>query len=270
MTVRPSKPARRSLLERRAFGLLLVVACAAPAVGLACSSATRTTTTSNGGNGNGGNTSGGGGEGGDLFGDAGPETGLELLPQNPALKVEVPLQGQTLQFQCMDKETGLPASGATWSLSIPDLGTIDQAGLFTPNGTHTGEVLVRCEQGIRTAESLLKVTIHARRHQGQRHRRRQRDAEGPPRRHRLRVEVPLSLRGHRVPARACSRPRCTSRRARTWAPSTACTWWRRASSTTATSRRAPRRRSSRWGRRRGTRSPTRPAGRRCRCTSRSS
>ena len=161
MTDRPSKPTRRSLLERRAFGLLLVVACAAPAVGLACSSATRTTTTSNGGNGNGGGPSGGGGEGGDLFGDAGPETGLELLPQNPALKVEVPLQGQTLQFQCIDKESGLPASGATWSLSIPDLGTIDQTGLFTPNGTHTGEVLVRCEQGIRTAESLLKVTIHA-------------------------------------------------------------------------------------------------------------
>lgn len=122
---------------------------------------TTTTPTSNGGSGQGGATSTGTGAGGDLFGDAGVVGNqIEITPKNPILKLELPLAGQTIQFQCVDAKTKEPVA-ALWKLSAPDLGQISPTGLFTPSGKTTGEVDVSCESGKAVAKTKLTVLIHA-------------------------------------------------------------------------------------------------------------
>jgi hypothetical protein len=106
-------------------------------------------------------SSGSGGSGGsDIFDDAGVGANIAISPLSPVLKVELPLNGQTIQFTCTDTNTGLPVA-ATWSLSQLDLGTISSSGLFTPSGDQTGEVVVTCEYGEGVAQTKLKVFIHA-------------------------------------------------------------------------------------------------------------
>ena len=55
---------------------------------------------------------------------------------------------------------------ANWSLSIPDLGVISNAGLFTPNGNQTGKVTVTCEANGAKASTTLSVFIHSLDNQG--------------------------------------------------------------------------------------------------------
>ena len=118
-------------------------------------------TTTAGGSGQGGATSTGTGAGGDLFGDAGVVGNqIEISPKNPILKLELPLAGQTIQFQCVDAKTKEPVA-AVWKLSAPDLGQISPLGLFTPSGKTTGEVDVSCESGKAVAKTKLTVLIHA-------------------------------------------------------------------------------------------------------------
>lgn len=151
-----------------------VAALAFPVAGAACSandagssfdtSATDGSGGTTGGTGKGGQggaTATGTGQGGNLFGDAGVVgSPLEISPQNPILKLELPLSGQTIQFQCVDSKTKQPVA-ALWKLSAPDLGQISPLGLFTPSGKTTGEVDVTCESGKATAKTKLTVLIHA-------------------------------------------------------------------------------------------------------------
>jgi hypothetical protein len=119
------------------------------------------TTSASGGAGQGGATSTGTGAGGDLFADGGVVGNqIEITPKNPILKIELPLAGQTIQFQCLDVKTKAPVA-ADWKLSAPDLGQISPLGLFTPSGKKTGEVDVTCTSGKATAKTKLTVLIHA-------------------------------------------------------------------------------------------------------------
>jgi hypothetical protein len=167
---------------------LCVAVTAAPLLAFACSSSGGSntfTTSSTTGTGSGGSSStttgtGQGGEGGDVFVDAGMQTPLAVAPANPVVKVEVPLMGQTVQFSCIDTSTNLPAAGATWSLSVPDYGTISQSGLFTPNGQTTGEVDVTCKANDTLATTKLKVLIHASDNFGNLTQQQQDVLKGPP------------------------------------------------------------------------------------------
>jgi hypothetical protein len=133
---------------------------------LACSAGNTTTQSTSGTGGSTGtsNPSGTGGEGG-----GSPTTGtgvvspLKVFPQLPTVKLEAPLMGPapTVQFTCLDITTNLPYPGATWVVDAPKLGTIDAAGLFTPNGSAAGDVQVTCKSGSWEASTVLKVTIHA-------------------------------------------------------------------------------------------------------------
>ena len=105
-------------------------------------------------------TTGGGGDDGGLGFDGNVSNPIEISPQNPIVKVEVPTNGQAVQFTCTDTGTGLPAQ-VTWELSNLELGTIDANGLFTPNGKRVGEVKVTCQGDKSKAETSLKVIIHA-------------------------------------------------------------------------------------------------------------
>jgi hypothetical protein len=103
----------------------------------------------------------GSGQGGDLFGDAGAVGNpIEITPKSPIMKIELPLAGQTIQFQCVDSTTKQPVA-ALWKLSAPDLGQISPTGLFTPTGKTTGQVDVSCESGKAKAKTTLTVLIHA-------------------------------------------------------------------------------------------------------------
>ena len=114
-----------------------------------------------GASGQGGATSTGTGAGGDLFADGGVVGNqIEITPKSPILKLELPLAGQTIQFQCVDAKTKEPVA-AVWKLSAPDLGQISPLGLFTPSGKTTGEVEVSCEDGKAVAKTKLTVLIHA-------------------------------------------------------------------------------------------------------------
>ncbi len=134
-------------------------------VSFACSpsSSTGTFTTSSGSGGTGaGPTTGGSGTGGDSFIDSGPPvTPVTISPQLPTMKVELPLTGQSLQFNCLDSNTQMPAPNAAWSLDSIALGTISQSGLFTPNGKGTGKVKVTCASGGYTASTTITILIHA-------------------------------------------------------------------------------------------------------------
>ena len=104
------------------------------------------------------------GEGGGLFSTGtGTASPLKVMPNLPIMKVEVPLvsPAQTVQFSCVDTVTNLPVPGAAWTLDLPALGSIDVAGLFTPNGSASGDVEVTCKSGSWQATTTLKVTIHA-------------------------------------------------------------------------------------------------------------
>lgn len=115
-------------------------------------------------NGTGNNSSSGGqgGQGGgDIF-DAGLQGAVEISPANPVMKVELPLSAQSIPFQCLDSSTKQPVD-ATWTLSSPELGTISDTGVFSPNGKRVGEIQVTCEQKNTqsNAQTKLKVIIHA-------------------------------------------------------------------------------------------------------------
>ncbi|MFO0759080.1 MAG: hypothetical protein U0359_21490 [Byssovorax sp.] len=150
---------------------LAATVCASPLLAFACGNnsgqntfTTSSTTGSGSGGGSSGTTtsSGQGGDGGGIFEiDGGPSSSLSVSPQNPVVKVEVPLMGQTVQFSCIDTSTNQPAQGATWSVSVPDLGSINAAGVFTPSGLSTGEVDVICKANNSMATTKLKVLIHA-------------------------------------------------------------------------------------------------------------
>jgi hypothetical protein len=117
-----------------------------------------------GGTGGGVGSTGTNGEGGGLFtGSGGGQMGSALVvsPASPSLKVEVPLQGQTVQFKCLDAKSMSPASGATWSTDAPSIGSIDATGLFTPNGKAGGAVKVTCLANGDKADTTLTVLIHA-------------------------------------------------------------------------------------------------------------
>jgi hypothetical protein len=161
MSVTPVFAGRRRLAV---YGLLLA-AGAAPFLGVACSGAA--TSGSGGSGGSGGETasstsSGKGGEGGNLFNtDAGPQSGIVVSPANPTLKVELPLQGMTVPFKCLDAKTMMPVASPAWSLDQPTIGTIDATGLFTPSGNGAGPVKVTCKANGDTADTKLTVLIHA-------------------------------------------------------------------------------------------------------------
>ena len=148
---------------------LLCAVCAAPfSASLACSAGNSTTqSTSSGTGGSTGTTNPSGGTGGEGGGLITTGTGvvspLKVSPQLPTVKLEVPLVGAapTVQFTCLDITTNMPYPGATWVLDAPKLGTIDAAGLFTPNGSAGGDVQVTCKFGSWEASTILKVTIHA-------------------------------------------------------------------------------------------------------------
>ena len=116
---------------------------------------------------------------------------------NPTVKVKVPLENQTVQFECTDSSTGLPAA-VTWSLSSIEVGTIDASGLFTPNGTHTGETWVTCQGATTKAETKLTVVISARDNPGASPSG-EGPARGPPGKSDSNVGVPLPVRQDRLP-----------------------------------------------------------------------
>lgn len=111
-----------------------------------------------------GNTSNGGqgGSGGGVIFDAGLQAPVEIYPQNPVMKVELPLSSQNIPFSCVDTSTQQPVD-ATWTLSSPELGSISDTGVFSPNGKRVGEVFVNCQQknSQSKAQTKLKVIIHA-------------------------------------------------------------------------------------------------------------
>jgi hypothetical protein len=104
--------------------------------------------------------SGGSGQGGGDFFDAGLLTPITISPQNPILKLELPLAAQTIQFTCTDTGTGMPVD-AKFTISSPDLGTLTEKGLFTPTGERTGEVTVKCEHAGAQMDTKVRVLIHA-------------------------------------------------------------------------------------------------------------
>src|SRR5262249_22534613 len=137
---------------------------AAPLAVFACSSNGHQngfTSSSSAGSGAGGSSSSG--DGGTSFVGAGggSVSGLKVTPTSPIIKVEVPLTSQTVQFSCIDTTTNLPAANPTWKLDTIALGTIDNKGLYTPNGLGAGSVQVTCDAGGATASTTLKILIHA-------------------------------------------------------------------------------------------------------------
>jgi hypothetical protein len=177
MTERPGAPSaeRASQRTRSSSRLttiaLLCVVAAMPAAAVACGSNeesksfdTSTATTSTG-SGAGGGSSSTTGAGGDIFDDAGTGAPVAIAPLDPILKVELPLQSQTMKFDCVDPNTGAPVA-ATWKLSNLEVGTIDATGLFTPNGDRPGKVTVTCEFNGDKAGTELSVLIHAEDNQG--------------------------------------------------------------------------------------------------------
>lgn len=173
---RPSAGFPRRPQLRFGLGMLLAAmaaAAAAPFAAAGCSGAgepneftgsTTTGTSTGGGAGNGG--SGGSGQGGSIFQDGGIQNNFHVSPQNPIFKVEVPLQGQTLPFQCLDSGTLEPVPGATWEITNLDTGALSDTGVFTPNGLRTGTATVRCKVGEAAATTTLRVVIHASDNQG--------------------------------------------------------------------------------------------------------
>lgn len=177
MTERPGAPSAERASQRKRSSsrlttiALLCVVAAMPAAAVACGSNeesksfdTSTSTTSTGA-GAGGGTSSSSGAGGDIFDDAGTGAPVAITPLDPILKVELPLQGQTMKFNCVDPNTGSPVA-ATWKLSNLEVGTIDATGLFTPNGDRPGKVTVTCEFNGDKAATELTVLIHAEDNQG--------------------------------------------------------------------------------------------------------
>jgi hypothetical protein len=132
MTERPGAPSaeRASQRTRSSSRLttiaLLCVVAAMPAAAVACGSNeesksfdTSTATTSTG-SGAGGGSSSTTGAGGDIFDDAGTGAPVAITPLDPILKVELPLQSQTMKFDCVDPNTGAPVA-ATWTFSLDTL-----------------------------------------------------------------------------------------------------------------------------------------------------
>lgn len=169
---RPAAGSPRRSPPRFGLGALLAAmaaGAAAPIVGAGCSGSgdpnefpSTTTSTSTGGGAGG---SGGDG-GGSIFQDGGIPNSVHVSPANPIFKVEVPLQGQTLPFQCLDSGTLEPIPGATWEITSLDTGALSDTGVFTPNGLRTGTATVRCKVGDAEATTSLKVVIHASDNQG--------------------------------------------------------------------------------------------------------
>ncbi|HSN98841.1 MAG TPA: dickkopf-related protein [Candidatus Nanopelagicales bacterium] len=140
----------------------MVAAAAAPLLGGGCSTAGNPSEFTTGSGAGGPGTGGSGGEdAGTIFNDAGVQGGLRVSPTSPILKVQLPMQGQTLPFQCLDDITQEPVPGATWEISNLDVGTLSDGGVFTPNGLRTGTATVRCKTAEAEAETSLKVIIHA-------------------------------------------------------------------------------------------------------------
>ena len=158
-------PNRRGFGGRKALGALLVAAVAVPVGITSCAQTTDNSFTSATGNpGPGAGGSGGAGSSGDTTGgtlfDAGADPLVMVSPVSPILKVEVPLTGETVPFSCLNLATQEPVPGATWSLSVPDYGTISASGVFTPNGLRVGDVNVTCQAGTASASTKLKILIH--------------------------------------------------------------------------------------------------------------
>jgi len=150
----------RSLPSRRgsARALPASIALLTPALFAACTASPPTGFESSSA---GSTTGGSGGEGGDLFGDAGPTTGLAVVPDSAILSVNLPVGSQGVQFSCIDRATGKALPSPKWQLSSPSLGTLSSDGFFTPNGTRVGSVDVVCAAEGLTAATPLKVVIHA-------------------------------------------------------------------------------------------------------------
>jgi hypothetical protein len=210
MTERPGAPSaeRASQRTRSSSRLttiaLLCVVAAMPAAAVACGSNeesksfdTSTATTSTG-SGAGGGSSSTTGAGGDIFDDAGTGAPVAITPLDPILKVELPLQSQTMKFDCVDPNTGAPVA-ATWKLSNLEVGTIDATGLFTPNGDRPGKVTVTCEFNGDKAGTELSVLIHAEDNQGGLTTSQTDILRGPPRARRSPVAVHVPVRPDGLP-----------------------------------------------------------------------
>lgn len=103
----------------------------------------------------------GGGTGGGTLLDGGASASLRLAPDDPILVASLPLTGQTIPFRCLAEDSGEPVDGATFSLSAADLGFLSEDGVFTPSGKGVGQVAVRCTKGEASAQTSLRVRIHA-------------------------------------------------------------------------------------------------------------
>ncbi len=186
---------RSSRLGRSRFGLLGLAGGLALTAAFACTSAgTNEFTTSSSGSGagstgsgagstgSGASHSGSGGSGGENpFVDSGPMTSpVAIQPTLPTVKVELPLNGQSIQFTCMDVNTQMPVANATWSLDNIALGTISTNGLYTPNGAGAGKVKVTCSSGAYTSSTTLTILIHALDNQGGLTQNQQGVLKGPP------------------------------------------------------------------------------------------
>ncbi len=184
-SVESERPGTR---RRRGIGAtlaLIAVVVGAPLLAIACGTndaengfSTGTGATGTGATGTGGGGTGGSGEGGTLF-DGGVGATLAITPQNPILKLELPLNGQSVQFQCLNKATQEPVQ-ASWKLSNLEVGAIDGSGLFTPNGERAGEVQVTCSLDGEVASTNLTVIIHAVDNQGGLTQAQQDTLKGPP------------------------------------------------------------------------------------------
>lgn len=147
------------------LGLLGAVAVAPLCVVVACSGnpTSMFTGSSSSGSSSGAGGAGGSGDGGTTFvGSGGAASTIKVTPNAPILKVEVPVSGQqTVQFSCIDTMTNLPVVNPTWKLDTIELGDIDTNGLYTPSGAASGTVQVTCASGPATAQTKLKILIHA-------------------------------------------------------------------------------------------------------------
>jgi hypothetical protein len=156
----------RSRRGRRALIAGLAVAGSLPLIAFACTNAPSNQfpgeTDGAGGDPTTSGSGSGGSGGGDIFSDGGLEQPVTITPFNPVLKLELPLAGQAIQFECKDTSSGMPVD-ATWTISSLELGTISDVGLFTPNGKRTGSVTIGCQQKNTESKALssLKVLIHA-------------------------------------------------------------------------------------------------------------
>jgi hypothetical protein len=151
-------PSRRGGARTLSASIALITPTLAAACFAACTASPPTKFDPPGaGNGTGGN----GGQGGDLFGDAGPTTGLAVTPDSPILTLNLPVGGQGVQFSCVDRATGKALPSPKWQLSSPSLGTLSSDGFFTPSGTRVGSVEVVCAAEGLTAGTPLKVVVHA-------------------------------------------------------------------------------------------------------------